>query len=265
MAGGDVLFVAEAVQEQVHGAEAGGRGYELDGVERVILEVAHLVAVELVVLEDVAGGGKEKPAGAGGGINDGGSRLRAHDFNDGVDQDAGSEVLAGAGLGILGVLFEQTFVDVALDVGAERAPGLLVDEVDDEAAQVGGVLDLVLGFAEDDAEDARLFAEIFEGVAVVSFERQAVELDEAGPVVIVGDGGLLVVGRAGPLVVHLEKEKIGELLDVVAVRDSVIAEEVAIVPDFVDEIGSGGGHQAVSGGVATVSSGNTAKSRVLKV
>jgi hypothetical protein len=30
---------------------------------------------------------------------------------------------------------------------------------------VGGVLDLVLGFPEDDAEDARLFAEIFESIA----------------------------------------------------------------------------------------------------
>ena len=78
----------------------------------------------------------------------------------------------------------------------ERAPRLLIDEVDDEAAQVGGVLDLVLRFAEDDAEDARLFAEIFEGIAVVLFERQAVEFDEAGPVVVVGDGGLACC-RAG--------------------------------------------------------------------
>ena len=133
--------------------------------------MAHLVAIELVVLEDVAGGGKKKTASARGGIDDSGSGLRAHDLDDGIDQDAGREVLAGAGLGVLGVLFEQTFVDIALDVGAERAPRFLVDEIDDEAAQVGGVLDLVLGFAEDDAEDARFLAEIFEGVAVVSFER----------------------------------------------------------------------------------------------
>jgi hypothetical protein len=86
-------------------------------------------------------------------------------LNDGVDQDAGREVLACAGLCILRVLFEQAFVDVALDVGAERAPRFLVDEVDDESAQVGGVLDLVLGFPEDDAEDTWLFAKIFQGVA----------------------------------------------------------------------------------------------------
>jgi hypothetical protein len=73
----------------------------------------------------VGGGGEEKTAGARGGIDDGGLRLRAHDFDDGVDQDSGREVLACAGLCALRVLFEQTFVDVALDVGAERTPGLL--------------------------------------------------------------------------------------------------------------------------------------------
>jgi hypothetical protein len=130
---------------------------------------------------------------------------------------------------------------------------------------VGRVLDLVLGFLEDDAEDVRFLAEIFEGVAVMSFERQAVQFDEAGPVVMLGDGGLAAVWRTGPLVVHFQEKKIGELLDIVAIGDPVIAEQVAVVPDFVDQIGSGGSHQAFSGGVVTVSSGNTAKSRILKV
>jgi hypothetical protein len=144
-----------------------------------------------------------------------------------------SEILARAGFGVLRVLFKQTLVDIALDVGAKCAPRFLIDEIDDEAAQVSGVLDLVLGFAENDAEDARLFAEIFQCVAVMSFERQAVQFDEAGSVVVFGDGGLVFVGRAGALV-HFEEEKIGELLDIIAVGDSVVAEEVAVVPDFVD-------------------------------
>ena len=33
------------------------------------------------------------------------------------------------------------------------------------------ILDLVLGLAEDDAENARLFAEVFKGIAVVLFKR----------------------------------------------------------------------------------------------
>jgi hypothetical protein len=68
----------------------------------------------------------------------------------------------------------------------------------------------------------------------MSFERQAVQFDEAGSVVVFGDGGLVFVGRAGALVVHFEEEKIGELLDIIAVGDSVVAEQVAVVPDFVD-------------------------------
>ena len=106
LAGGDVLFIAEAVQEQVHGAEAGGGRHQLDRVERLRLEVAHLLAIELVLLDDVAGGGEEKAAGARGGIDDCGPGLRTHDGDDGVDQDARREVLAGAGFGVLGVLLE---------------------------------------------------------------------------------------------------------------------------------------------------------------
>ena len=102
---------------------------------------------------------------------------------------------------------------------------------------MGGVLDFVLGFAEDDAENARFLAQIFEGVAVVALEWDAVHFHEAGPVVIFGDGGLVVVGRTGALVVHFEEEEIGELLDVIAVGDPVIAKEIAVIPDFGDEIG----------------------------
>jgi hypothetical protein len=47
----------------------------------------------------------------------------------------------------------------------------------------------------------------------------------------------VVVGRTGALEVHFEEEKISELLHVIAVGDAVIAEEIAVVPDFGDEIG----------------------------
>jgi hypothetical protein len=204
--------------------------------------VAYLVTIELMVLEDVSGGRKQKSAGARGGIDDGSLGLRAHDLDDGINERTGREVLAGAGLGVLGVFFQKALVDIAFDIGGVCAPGFLIDEIHDEAVQVGGVLDLVLGFAEDDAENTRLLAEIFEDIAVMLFKRDAVHLDEAGPVVIFGDGGLLVVRRAGPLVIHFEEEEVGELLDVVAVRDSVVAEEVAVVPDFVYQVGGGGRH-----------------------
>jgi hypothetical protein len=73
----------------------------------------------------------------------------------------------------------------------------------------------------------------------------AIELDEAGPVVALRDGGFLVVRLPRALVIHLEKEeKIGDLLDVVAIGNTVVAEEMAVVPDFVEEVGSGRGSWA---------------------
>jgi hypothetical protein len=80
-----------------------------------------------------------------------------------------------------------------------------------------------------------------------------------------GDGGLAAVWWTGPLVVHFQKKKTGEPLDIVAIGDPVVAEQVAVVSDFVDQIGGGGGHQAPSGGAIAVSSGNSSKSAALKV
>jgi hypothetical protein len=40
--------------------------------------------------------------------------------------------------------------------------------------------------------------------------------------------------------IHRERALISDLLDIVAIGYAVVAEQVAVVPDFVDEIGSGG-------------------------
>jgi len=34
---------------------------------------------------------------------------------------------------------------------------------------------------------------------------------------------------------HLEKRQVGELLDIVAIAHAVVAEDVAVVPEFLDE------------------------------
>ena len=53
--------------------------------------------------------------------------LRGYEGDDAVDQRARGEVLAGAGLGLAGVLLEQSFVEVAEAVALGREP---VDGVD---------------------------------------------------------------------------------------------------------------------------------------
>jgi hypothetical protein len=42
------------------------------------------------------------------------------------------------------------------------------------------------------------------------------------------------------LLVHLQEQKAGDLLDIVAVANAVVAQHVRVVPDFVDERGRAG-------------------------
>ena len=95
-------------------------------------------------------------------------------IDDRLDQRARREVLAGAALGVLRVLLQQALVGVALHVGVDRQPVLLVDQVDDQPPQLGRVLDLVLRLAEDQAEHALLLAQFLERVAVVVEQLVAV-------------------------------------------------------------------------------------------
>ena len=84
-------------------------------------------------------------------------------------------------------------------------------------------------------------AQLGQDAAVVRLQRVAVEAEQAGPAQLVGDGAglaelvLLLVG-------HLEEEQVGELLDVVAVGDAVVAQDVAVVPEALDDGGGLGRH-----------------------
>jgi len=153
-----------------------------------------------------------------------------------VSPGAGGEVLAGPALGVLGVLLQQPLVGVALDVGVEGCPPLAVDQVGDEALQLGRILDLVLGLAEDDPEHSRLAPQRLQRVPVLALQGIAVQPDQRGPVEPGRDGRGLVIGRLGPLVGHLEEQQVGELLDVVPVGEAVVAEDIAIVPEFGDHL-----------------------------
>ena len=53
---------------------------------------------------------------------------------------------------------------------------------------------------------------------------------EAAPVAALRDLDAALVG-------HLQEEQVGELLDVVAVIDAVVAQGVAEAPEFVDDVG----------------------------
>ncbi len=61
------------MEEEVHGAEAGGAVHDLDAAEGVEFEEALLVGIHFagVVVADVFVGGEEEAAGARGGVHDG--------------------------------------------------------------------------------------------------------------------------------------------------------------------------------------------------
>jgi len=53
---------------------------------------------------------------------------------------------------------------------------------------------------------------------------------------IVRDDGRLLKRRLRLLIRHFKKQQIRELLNVVAVTDSVVAEDVAVVPETLDNL-----------------------------
>src|ERR671926_1486893 len=73
-------------------------------------------------------------------------------------------------------------------------------------------------------------------MAVVGLELVAVPPEQAGPVVAVGHRRGTAPGRQGLLVGHLEEEQVGELLNVVAVGEAVVAEQVAVAPELLDDL-----------------------------
>jgi len=51
-----------------------------------------------------------------------------------------------------------------------------------------------------------------------------------------GDDRWLAPRRLCALVGHLEEEEVGELLDVVAIRQAVVAKDFAVVPELLDDL-----------------------------
>jgi hypothetical protein len=116
-----------------------------------------------------------------------------------------------------------------------------LSKVHDQSTQLGRILNLVLRLAEDHPKHARPFAEFFEGLAVVSFEIVAIQLQQRIPAESLWDGGRFVEGRLRLLVGHLQEEQERQLLDVIAIGQAVVAEDIAVVPELLDQ-GGGVGH-----------------------
>lgn len=78
--------------------------------------------------------------------------------------------MTGAAFHISGVFLQHALVGIAFHIRRNTRPLLTSDEIDDEAAHLGGVLNLVLRLAKNEAGHPAQLAEFFERVAVMGFE-----------------------------------------------------------------------------------------------
>jgi hypothetical protein len=132
-----------------------------------------------------------------------------------------------------GVALEQALVDGAFHVDADADPGLGVDQ-GHHALELGRVGELVLRAAKDGADQALFLAQCFERVAVLDFEVVAAFAGQLVPAPRRRHGARLAEIVCA-LVVHLQEQQKGDLLDVVAIADALVAQDVGVVPDLGDE------------------------------
>ena len=196
-------LATNSVKEEIHRAKASDAVDQLDPVERAILELLLLLSVQGEVLGDVVMRGEEEASRAASWIADRLPWLGSHHIDHGGDQGTRGEVLSGTALHIGGILLKEAFVGISLDIDLEARPLLLVDQINDQAAELGRILDLVLSLAENDSEHPRTLAEFLQRMPVVCLQIIAIESDEGFPVKSRRDGGGLVEGRLRLLICHL--------------------------------------------------------------
>jgi len=142
--------ITDTVQHQVHGAKTGRALDQLPAGKGRVREGALLLLGHIGVIgNDVFMGGQQKAASTAGRVADGLAWFGANHIDHGLDQRARGEVLPGPGFGILSVLFQQALVGIALDIGFHHRPVFLADQIDQQPAQLGRILKLVLRFVED--------------------------------------------------------------------------------------------------------------------
>jgi len=119
-------------------------GDQLRAAQHLEAQVVLLVAVQLEVALHVLVRGQEEAGRAAGAAGDDLAGLGPHAVHQRLDDRVRREVLARGALHVLDVALEQFLVGVPPHVGRHRRPVFPADQLDDELAQLGGVLDLVL-------------------------------------------------------------------------------------------------------------------------
>ena len=177
---------------------------------------------------------QEESAGAARGVADAVVRLGPHHLDDGVDERTGREVLARSPGALLGGLLDQALIRIAREICVIAHPLVLVDEFLDELFQLGGRLDAVASLVEHHAEHVLAGAQRRQALAVVIFEVGTRAAQQRLPVVL--DRNDAVASEHHVLLIgHLQEQQIRELLQVVAVGQTVIAQHIAEIPQLLHQ------------------------------
>jgi len=127
VAGGDQrLVAAQAMQIEVHGAQARHVGHDVVAVNRLLVDEFLGFAVEPGLVQKLVGG-QQEAAGAAGRIGDAHVRLGPHRLDDGADDRTRREILAGPAAHVLGIAGQQTLINLAFHVHVHAGPVLALD------------------------------------------------------------------------------------------------------------------------------------------
>lgn len=243
--------VADAMQVEVHRAQAHHLIHDVHAPERRVAQRVQPLPVLGLRLHVVVGG-EQKAAGAAGRVADGLADLRIHAAHDGLDHRPRREVLPGAGFHLGGVLLQQALVDLALHIHAKPNPRAFPVDQAHQPLEFGGVGKLVLRLAEDGADQPVLTPQRLQRVAVLQLQRVAIGSGDLPPAPLRRNGRGLAE-QVLALGVHLQEQQIGDLLDVIAVGNALIAQHVRVVPHLGNELFVGHCVESWSSGVGAAS------------
>ena len=141
------------MQHKVHATKPGRVLHQFPALEGLLLQPALLLPVQIrVVLDQVIMRSQQKTTCSTSGITNGVLWFGNNCINNCLDQRPWGKILTCTGLCVLNILFKQTFVGIPFYVGAHHRPVFLVNEINNQPAELGRVLKLVLRFTKDQPE-----------------------------------------------------------------------------------------------------------------
>jgi hypothetical protein len=204
---------------------------------------------DLVVLSDPVQRRNREAAGARRRILDHILDRGLHHGHHRINQGPWREILAGAGFLLLGVLLQQSLIQIPQSLLAGAVPIQLV-ELAHQFVERGGLLDERAGIGIDLLHQRRsttaAAAQLQQHQLVVLQLLHTLQGFQRTPAPFLGDA-LLLARFLG----HLQKQQIGELTNVLVIRHPVVLQHIAEVPELGDDVvgvavagGACGHHQA---------------------